>query len=176
MDSFEMIDKKVLSVANGQVALRKDSPVVSLTLGVVGLSLAFAMTEGVDLLPSGMMKNSLFYVGLVLLVIGFVGFCFRKSHFVYVPTNDKMRRVSLDFDMKDMDKVVKLYNNNDFEGLLKISVSYQAGVQLTAIMSSDASLCFTQLSKYVPYSFVPMTDVRKHEGDESVRVLADVKK
>ena len=102
-----MIDKKVLSVANGQVALRKDSPVVSLTLGVVGLSLAFAMTEGVDLLPSGMMKNSLFYVGLVLLVIGFVGFCFRKSHFVYVPTNDKMRRVSLEFDMKDMDKVVK---------------------------------------------------------------------
>lgn len=176
MDFFEMIDKKVLSVAEGQVVLRKDKPVIPLALGTIGLLLAFAMTDGVDLLPNGMAKSSLFYVGVLLFVIGFFGICLRKSHYVYVSTNERMKRLAFDFDMKDLDKVMKMYEANDFDGLMKITRPYQAGVQLTAIVSPDASLCFTQLMKYVPYSFIPVTDVRKYKDDVSVKALVEVKK
>lgn len=171
MENFEAIDTKVLSIANGEIVKRKQSTILPMVVGGLGLLLSIVSTEGVALLPEGAARSAGLYVGIALLLAGFVMLCRRKEIFYHVPTNESMLRLSFNFDVKDADKVSRLYEKGDFSGMLKLCVSYNAGMQLNAICNMDASLCFTQLAKFVPYSFVPCTEVRKHDNEEAVKTL-----
>ena len=57
MDSFEDIDSKILSMVEGEIALKKESFAKPAIMVVLGVSLLFLSSRSVDLLPEGAVKE-----------------------------------------------------------------------------------------------------------------------
>lgn len=171
MDSFEDIDSKILSMVEGEIALKKESFAKPAIMVVLGVSLLFLSSRSVDLLPEGALKMVGCFSGLALCVGGMLLSFSRRSRLFHVASNRPLRRIILDFDAKSLDRVVDLYERNDFHSLMEMSHASNAGVRMMVLGLPDGSLCFTQLMKFIPYTFEPVTEVRRHENDMSIRSL-----
>lgn len=147
--SAEMIGKKT------------DTAKIMVLLAVAALSVAMiAYTWSSDLdhtMRSYMLLSSLGYIGL--LAVGIAAFS-PKSYTTYAPTGSRIICRTVEFSVEDYDRVKELLTKGQMQALRSVGRGQGARMKLEMAYAKDRSFAAYQFFQYVPYEYVPATEVR----------------
>lgn len=164
MADYDSIEERILSVSEGEVVRKRPCLRVPLMVGAWGVLLVILMSERLAVVPAVPLRTIVSYVGWVLVLYGLVLLRRCVPHLYERSSGEKMTQYVLEFDAKQMDQVMWYYESGDYEALVKCCVKSDGGLRLTIVSSSDGMLIFTQMSKFIPYSYEPIEDVRMERG------------
>ncbi|HOI26840.1 MAG TPA: hypothetical protein PKZ15_05275 [Paludibacteraceae bacterium] len=176
MEKMEALDSCILEISKGKIIKKKSSIMIPMVLMVIGGVLMLTNNQKLTLISNDSLMNVLFTVGIFILIIGLVMLFMRKDKYVYLPTGKEVKKYTLDFDVKELEKIIKLYNNREFAKMHDLMVSNNSGIQMTLMGTEDGAVCYSQLLKYIPYSFTPITEVELHEGKDSQQIFELISK
>ncbi|MCB9017232.1 MAG: hypothetical protein H6544_01320 [Prevotellaceae bacterium] len=171
MEKYEVLESDILNIANGQVAKKKRSFLLPAVLMLVGVVSMLVNNQKISAINNDSLTMFLFTVGIFLFFSGFLMLFIRKDRYVYLPTGKEIKRYTLDFDVKELDKIMRLYDNNEFKKMSNLKVAHNSGLQLSLMGTEDGAMFYSQMMKYVPYAFVPATKVELHEGEDSKEIM-----
>ena len=170
MENFELLDKDILTVSEGRIVKGKKTPLFGIVLFLVGLLITGVSSMGVIAVDG--LQIFVFSVGLVLLVYGIVKMFVRGDSFVDSVSNLQLEKEELYFDISEFEKLKSFYNDKKFSKISDLKISPQGGgVLLTIYGTKNGTLYYSQLSKYVPYQYVPVTKTIEHESNENIEIL-----
>lgn len=169
MDDFEPIEERVLAVSNGKVVKKRPCMRVPMMVCAIGLLVVALMTERLQLVPDCVARDVGLGMGWLIVVAGLFLFGKCRPQLFEKSTDRPMLHAVFDFESRRMSEVRRLYDACEFEELMQLCTESNGGIQLTLVASEDGSLCFSQLSQYVPYTYVPIEDVRVVGENESVK-------
>lgn len=170
MENFELLDRDILTISEGRVVKGKKTPLLGIGLFLVGLLITGVSTIGVISIDS--LQIFIFSVGLILLVYGIVKMFVRGDSFVDSVSNLQLEKEELYFDISEFEKLKSFYNDKKFSKISDLKVSPQGGgVLLTIYGTKNGTLYYSQLSKYVPYQYVPVSQAIEHTSKENIEIL-----
>ncbi|MCQ2224350.1 MAG: hypothetical protein MJZ14_01325 [Paludibacteraceae bacterium] len=164
MEDYDSIEERILAVSEGEVVRERPCLRVPLMVGAWGMLLLVLMSDRLALIPAVPLRTIIFYVGWGLVVCGLVLLRRCTPHLYERSSGEPMTQYELEFDAKRMGEVMNYYESGDYEALVRCCVKSNGGLRLTIVSSSDGMLSFTQMSKFVPYTYEPIENVRVWRG------------
>ncbi|MFA6778956.1 MAG: hypothetical protein WCU80_04125 [Paludibacteraceae bacterium] len=171
METYEVLESSILNIANGQVAKKKKSFLLPIVLMLMGVAFMVVNNQRFRVIGNDTLTMALFTTGIFVFFTGFLMLFMRKEKYVYLPTGKEIKKYTLDFDVKELDKIMRLYDNNEFKKMSNLKVAHNSGLQLSLMGTEDGTMFYSQMMKYVPYAFVPATKVELHEGEDSKEIM-----
>lgn len=170
MENFELLEKDLLSISEGRVIKGKKNPVLGIVFFVVGVLISYLST--IDIIAVDGLKTFAFCVGFVMLIFGIIKMFARGEVFVDSVSNLKLEKEELYFDITEFEKLKSFYNDKKFSKISDLKVSPQGGgILLTIYGTKNGTLYYSQVSKYVPYQYVPVTKSIEHASNENIEIL-----
>lgn len=167
-NSIELLDKDILSISEGRIEKRKRMPligVVSFLIGALVIALCATNVIAVDGL-----QIFLFSVALIALVYGLIKICVREEYYFDTKTNSELKKDELFFDIVEFEKLKSYYSDKKYSKILELKQSPQAGALLTIYGTKEGTLFYSQISKYVPYRYVPYAKSIEHSAEENQEI------
>lgn len=146
-----------------EVETRKEPVVRSLVMLASGGLLFWAGRSSAD----ATLQLTAYMAAFFLLLAGVLKLFFRKTQYLYAPTKELLRRSELNLDSKEDGKVERVYANADYEALYDYRSNCNSAYRLVLYSTKSGDVSFSQLQKYVPFEFFPVTEVAHCEGGES---------
>ncbi len=171
MEPYKLLEDDILQISNGKVLKKRQSRPISILLILAGVALMILNTNRFSLMESGTVTTILFFAGVALFIWGIVALFVKKEYYTHIESGKKLKKHALEFDSQEFDKMNRLYGNSLFKEMSTLKKNSQAsGLILKLIGTEDGSIYFSQVLKYVPYSFVPTEQGRMHEGKTSEEI------
>jgi hypothetical protein len=165
METYDLLENSILQIANGKVVKKSKNRVSSLLLLLSGAILMALNTNKFNLIENGTITTALFFTGVVLFIWGLIALFVKKEQYVHVDTGTKLKKYSLEFDSQEFDKITRLYDGSHFKEMVTLKKNSQAsGLILKLMGTENGEIYFSQVLKYVPYTFVPTGHGQIHEG------------
>ncbi len=113
--------------------------------------------------------------GSICILFAIFTFLFRKNHYYDTVNRQKLKTVEVFFDPKEREKLIRLLENGSLTDIKSLKQSTHEELKLCIMTTKDASICFSQLSAYVPFEYINITEVRKHSASEGQMLLEVIK-
>ncbi|MDP4270818.1 MAG: hypothetical protein Q8909_11925 [Bacteroidota bacterium] len=125
--------------------------------------------------PTSIFPHLLLVLGVIASLTGVLKLFMRKSYFVAASNHQRLNRFEIYFDAAESDKLLRLYDNGKVTDIHLLNPSERGGLKIVVMATKDRSLCFSQVTGYVPFEFIPLTAPVQHTSDEAA-YLKDLKK
>ena len=171
METYHLLENDILQIANGKIAPKSQNRLSNLILILAGVVLMISNNTKFHLAGNGTVTTVLFFIGAVLFIWGVVAFFVKKKYYIHLETGKKLKKYSLEFDSQEFDKMTRLYNGNRFNEMSTLKKNRQtSGLVLKLMGTEDGDIYFSQVLKYIPYSFVPTGQGQIHEGNTAKEI------
>ncbi|MGL5682338.1 MAG: hypothetical protein ACRDDZ_04680 [Marinifilaceae bacterium] len=99
------------------------------------------------------------FASIVGLVVGICNIFTAPKLMVYTPTNSKIHIYHFEFGINDYAKTKEILNTGNLHDLLQLEKSDGLSIRLEIAISNDEQLVAYQYFKYIPYEYVPDSDI-----------------
>lgn len=172
METYDTLEDRVLSVSNGEVVRKRPCVRIPLFVSALGVLVVVLMSERLAIVPACVLRTIGSFLGWCIAIYGIVLLAKCTPHLFEKSSGLPMVHYDFDFAADRMEEVMWLYESTDFEKLVSLCVTGDGGLRLSVVASADGTLCFSQMFKFIPYSYEPIEDVRVYRNVEGLmRVL-----
>lgn len=140
-----------------RIKIRKASAIPGVCNMVLGASMAVLGYS--DMVEKGLFSELLMTIGLVVWVVGIVKLARLGDVYVDKVSGCELIGYHLFYGQQDLKRLESLLDAKQFAELARIRVCPQGGVALHIYGTMEGGLFYLQLMKYVPFEFVPLSDV-----------------
>lgn len=171
MEQFESIEHVLVNMNNKTITQKKDSVLP----GIIYLACAVAV-----FVVNSLTKNSvesflpylLIILGIALVTIALIKIFFRKDHFIS-SEHGKLIKKEIDLDFTEKDKLVKLLQKGDIEGIKNLKKAATNSLILKLYISKDGKEGFSQVLHFVNFGYETINEVKQHTENE-VAILKSI--
>ena len=173
MENLESLEEKIKNMEDEKIIKMKNNPLYSIVLLVIGVVI---VVLGAAMIQSGSLKILTIASGIIIAVVGLV-FVVKNtgSCYIYEPTGKKLKKYKVSLDESDAKKMVSCISNHNFTAVKYMKSGIASGNLLEARGTDDGEVFLFQLSKYIPYEFVPSSQVVVLHGENAKLMLEFVK-
>ena len=172
MEKNESIEH-VLDNMEPKIAYKKKSSALkSLLLIAIGI-LSFAVYTSFEWQPNDAFPHFLFIVGFSSIVVGILLLCFRKSHYVSVENNQRLKATELYFDVNEQGKLIRALESGALGEIKHLKSAIGAGLRLRVLATPDGQVCLSQVIAYSSNEHVNVTSPGIHSLSEA-QLLKDI--
>lgn len=105
--------------------------------------------------------------GTVLVLFGIFRLFWHSKVDVYRPTNSMLKRISLFFELKNLESLTAMIEQGNPELGAGVQSCGSGNVRMDVILSKDHRFAAVQLFQFVPYTYSPVTSVRYFSGADA---------
>jgi hypothetical protein len=134
----------------------------SLVLGILSFVSTFLLEH-----PSSAIGMTLMVLGLMLFVYGVFRLFNNCKQVIYKPTGGVIKARSIYFDLKDLHRLKELFEEKQFDRETGLRSSHSGNVRLDVLLSDCKGFAAAQLFQFVPYNYVPATDILYLTDDQA---------
>jgi len=175
METNESIDHVLDNMEPKIVYKKKNSIVKSLLL--IALSIvSFITYTSFEWQTSDTLPHLLFILGFTFLTIGILLFFFRKSHYVSLESDQKLKTSELYFDVKEQGKLVALLASGSLSEIMNLKSSVSSALRLRVLATRDGDLCLSQVIAYISNESVNINSPKMHSLSEAQQLKAILQK
>lgn len=163
----QFINETTLDSIHPDIAERTSLPkviysLIILLLGAFSLALIFEVPDRTSAISMALMVT-----GSSLLLIGIFRLFWRTKEKVYLPSGSVTKEQSLFFDIADISKLQELVEKKQLVANTTIKSNINGLVRMNIILAEDNKFAAVQLCQFVPYMYVPITQVSYFVGKET---------
>jgi hypothetical protein len=171
METFELLENKILEIGNGKISKKEKNRINSFLLLLAGIILIIFNNNAIHLFNNEILTSFLLFMGIILLLTGIISLFFKKEKYILTENGKCLKIIKLEFDLNEFQKMHQFYEKNQFKemaGLKKNEKS--AGLILKLMGTDDGEIYYSQVLKYIPYSFVPVNAGKEHTGETATEI------
>lgn len=172
MDTKLSIEEALDSTFNQDVKKVRKSPVTAIVYLIIGCCFIVlnykSYFQNVDFVAP-----TLILFAVIFILLGIMMLLFRKKYYVSVESGEKLKTHELFFDIKERDKLVKIFTSGKIEDLQTLQKSTHDGLKLRIMKTANNDLCISQIITFIPYEYVRVTDPKQNSFEES-KLLEDI--
>lgn len=161
------IDEVLYSISPDTVVARRYNPILGIVITAVA---AVAMIAGNYVEPFASDRDLFQYLmmgGFMVLATGATMICYwlfgDSVRPYYKPTNEKMKRTDLNFNISDVNRIEALVAAGDFKTLESLPRSSASGLIVVVYATPSGKCAIAQTLEYVPHEYQPINDARLFE-------------
>lgn len=173
MDKNISIEQYLNQPENKEIIAKKKSPVMSILILICGVAL-FISSALLKEVSSGLVFPLIITLASIISIWGIFAFSFRKKKYYVSNSGQEIKVKEYLFNIKDRDKLVKMVENADFNGIEKIEKSAQDSLKLRIATTADHSYCLAQVVVFIPYEFVNATAPVKTPSDAAKTLFHNI--
>ena len=121
---------------------------------------------------SSALSMTLMVIGTALILYAVYRIFWRSSELVYLPTGSVAKEYSLFYDLKHLNTLTDLLNHGCPDASHCMKGEASGNVRLDIMLSRDNRFAAVQLFQFVPYSYMPVTEVRYYTDADAASVSA----
>lgn len=168
LENHLSIEEKIAN-DNERIICKKSFSSMSLIASTLGICLLVLTLT--DIIPSGTISLMTGSIAIFLIIFGAIKLLAKETKFLEKNTNSELKKSTIYFDNDEMNKVIQLYKNKNFEELSKLKRVENSGIVMYSYGTEEGSLYYTQLMKYVPYEFIDVQEMGIHTSKEEISAL-----
>lgn len=168
LENHLTIEEKIAN-DNERIICKKSFSSMSLIASTLGICLLVLTLT--DIIPSGTISLVTGSIAIFLIIFGAIKLLAKETKFLEKSTNSELKKSTIYFDNDEMNKVIQLYKNKNFEELSKLKRVENSGIVMYSYGTEEGSLYYTQLMKYVPYEFIDVQEMGIHTSKEEISAL-----
>lgn len=175
MQKNESIEHVLDNMEPKIVYKKKNSALKSLLLIAISI-VSFITYTSFEWQTSDTLPHLLFILGFIFLTIGILLFFFRKSHYVSLASDQKLKTSELYFDVKEQSKLVALIESGSLNEIMNLKSSVSSGLRLRVLATRNGDLCLSQVIAYISNESVNITSPKLHSLSEAQQLKAILEK
>lgn len=144
--------------------------VFSVAMLLVGIFVFASIFEMND--TSSTLSMALMVLGTAFILVGVFRLFWKSKEVVYLPTGSVTKERSIFFDLKYLNELTELLEQDQLSGETGVKSSGSGNVRMDVIISQDCKFAAVQLFQFVPYTYVPVTSVHYFTGGDAVALSA----
>lgn len=172
MEKNESIEQVLDNLDKNIVYKKKDSMSLGLLFSIAGIA-SFIIYSSFEWESDNVFAHILFILGSIFLILGIIKICFRKSRYVSAENHQKIKITELYFNIKELDKLVRLMESGNLAEIKYLNPSVATGLKLRIMATPDGKLCFSQVVAFITNEYLNVTIVRKHSLAE-YQILSEI--
>ena len=156
----------LLSNVKNNITRRKT--ILTLLISALNLSISIASFVFLMVYDFGTNNEMKFYISFIMvafLIIAVLQFLFGERQYYYLPDNTPLKAQVFYFDTTS-EKLFDAIKNKNTNDLKSVYTDIDRGVKLEMAYTDNYSLAICQAYKYVPYEFVPDSDIINLSNEE----------
>ena len=173
MDKNISIEQYLNQPENKEIIAKKKSPVTSIIILTCGIAL-FVASVLLKEVSSGLVFPLTITLASIISIWGVFAFSFRKKKYYVSATGQEIKVKEYLFNIKDRDKLVRMVENSDFNGIEKLEKTAQDSLKLKIATTADHNYCLAQVVVFIPYEFVNATTPVKTPSDKAKTLFANI--
>lgn len=170
MENFQTTEDFLQSNNNDVIQKIKEGPIKGIVICIIGCSILFSLNL-YEWSTNSIFQPLLLLVGALIVVFGIVKLFYRKRYFQITSTKQRIYCVDINFNIKEKDKLISLFNNKNFDKISELTLSENNTLQIKLHFTKDKNFCFAQVWMYVPFSMVAQTNALKLNAAEAEILL-----
>jgi uncharacterized membrane protein YidH (DUF202 family) len=168
LENHLSIEEKIAN-DNERIICKKSFSSMSLIASTLGICLLVLTLT--DIIPSGTISLVTGSIAIFLIIFGAIKLLAKETKFLEQTTKAELKKSTIYFDNDEMDKVIQLYKNKNFEELSQLKRVKDSRIVMYSYGTEEGSLYYTQLMKYVPYEFIDVQEMGIHTSKEEISAL-----
>lgn len=168
MEDYREIDDSLAEKYSGEVSERKESLAFPFLLVMVGIAIAMLGRLSETMYAEDYLQWMIYFTGIVFFVAGVVKALARKTIYVYMPTQETLQRLELNFDSKEEGRVERTFKSGNFSELYGFRSNCNSCYTLILYGTKSGRVYYTQLTKYEPFDFFAVSDIMRSVGDDAL--------
>ncbi len=172
MDAKISIEEAIETTYNQSIRKIKKSPLTAIVYLIIGICF-IVINNKTNSQSADFVSPTLIMLAAIFIILAIMVFFFSKRYYVSVESGEKLKTYELFFDLKERDKLVKLFTNGKIEDLKMLQKSNHDGLKLRIMKTKTNDFCISQIITYIPYEYVRVTEPKKNSFDES-KILDEV--
>lgn len=147
-----------LFLENNNIILKRNFPYISISLLVAAnVLLAIALGMGVE----NNAKMPILMIAFILATIGIIKLFITSKSLIYQPTNEKLRKRELFFELSMKEPVTKMVEKEDIDYLQsKDRMNDNLPIKVTLYATASKSIIICRAYHFIPYSYEPITEYK----------------
>lgn len=131
-------------------------------MGTVSVAVSLQMDES-----SNTLSMALLTVGTILILVSLYRIFWKSSEVVYIPTGSVLREGSCYMDSAELTEMERLVVEKNFSLSNRMSFKQSGNGRLDYLVSKDHQFAAVQLSRFVPYTYEPISQVYYYTGEDA---------
>lgn len=169
------IDEVLYSISPDAVVARRYNPILGIVITVVAAAAMLGANYIEPFASDRDMFQYLMMAGFLVLATGATMVCYwlfgDSVRPYYAPTNEKLVRHDLIFNIADINRVETLVAAGDFKALESLPRSSASGLIVVVYAAKSGKFAMAQTLEYVPHEYRPVSD--PHLFEEGKFTMAD---
>ncbi len=148
---------------NGNQNIEVKSKSIACALVIIIVSALLVIVAATPVIANQVLSMSLIVLGAIAIIYGILKLWSDKTRnkqvFIYQPTNEKMKRMSVYVDSNDMLKVQNCIAKNNYAELSNVKKLMTSGHYIDILGTGSGKCYVLQMLDYVPHQFEPVSEV-----------------
>lgn len=158
MEKYDNVDNRILTEEGVKKA--KQNPLVYIIILLAGIVLGFA---AIKMLDGGSLAYGIVFVCAILAIIGLKGIIIPKKILKYAKTGEIIKKSELFYNIDEKKDVCDCVNDGRIDDLLAIKQGETGRIKVVFYSTSNHNYSLMQIFEYIPYEYVPITEVKRVE-------------
>ncbi len=156
------IDEVLYSISPDAIVARRYNPIVGILITVIATVAMIGANYIEPFASNSDLYQYLMMVGFLVLATGVTMICYWlwgdsvRPH--YAPTNEKLIRHDMTFNIADANRVEALVAAGDFKALDSLPHSAASGLIVIIYAAASGKFAIAQALEYVPHEYQPMSE------------------
>ena len=158
--NIETIAEYLAQQKNEQIEAKPKS--LALPVAIIVVSLVLMTIAATPLIPGKYISLTVIFLTLVTLILGIamlVNIKKDKYAFIYRPTQERLKKMSVYISMSDVAKLRNGMASNNYSVLQEIKREFQSGCCLEIWGAAKSQIYLMQVREYVAYQYQPTSEV-----------------
>lgn len=144
---------------NSNIIIKRDTSTLLISSIIIVAGLMFMILPGNMLGKESVVKQILFFTGLILFIWGFIMLIFYSKHKVLAESGVRIKSHSFYFKQEEYNQLINYLSKSEFDKVAMLEGAVNTGIRLDTSLSVDGKFACYQLFRYIPYNFVKDTGV-----------------
>ncbi len=144
---------------NSNIIIKRDASTLLISSIIIVAGLMFMILPGNMFGKESIVKQILFFTGLILFIWGFIMLIFYSKHKVLAESSVRIKSHSFYFKQEEYNQLINFLSKGEFENIARLEGAVNTGIRLDTSLSVDGKFASYQLFRYIPYNFVKDTEV-----------------
>lgn len=126
---------------------------------LIGLSIL--IDAGLLIQESFSLHNIVLLISSILLCLaGFYQLQYKSKEVRYLPTRSVIKEKSYSFNLRYLEALKEMIETGNFSDNHDIEKELNGNLRMDVMMSDDKKFAAVRLAQFIPYSYIPITDIQ----------------
>lgn len=107
----------------------------------------------------------LLFSSILLCLAGFYQLQYKSKEVRYLPTRSVIKEKSYSFNLRYLDTLKEMIETGNFSDNHDIEKELNGNLRMDVMMSDDKKFAAVRLVQFIPYSYIPITDIQYMRND-----------